>query len=123
MAALTEFLVPLAGGSAWAAFLCLFLAQLLGDFWATVFTVHARTLEQAVTPGRWLGRVEGSLRTLTGGMGAAGAVVGGLVAAASSARFSFWVAAAGNLLVFAVLAVPAGPRFGSFRGADWRWPA
>lgn len=116
VSAVATALVPAAPASFAPAFLCLFGAQFGGDLFATIFTIAAATLEQSVTPGDWLGRVEGALQTLAGGLGVIGALGAGILAAAAGPRDAFWLAAAGNALATGWLLSPRlrhlGPRAG-----------
>jgi predicted MFS family arabinose efflux permease len=121
VSAVATALVPAAPAAFAPAFLCLFGAQFGGDLFATIFTIAAATLEQTVTPGAWIGRVEGAMQTLSGGLGVAGALGAGILAAAIGPRDAFWLAAAGNFAATAWLLSPRlrqlGP--GSLDSAAW----
>lgn len=106
LSAVAAALVPAAHGGFATASLFLFGAQFGGDLFATVFTIAATTLEQTVTPTAWLGRVEGALQTLSGGLGVAGALGAGVLGAAIGPRDAFWIAACGNLAATAWLFSP-----------------
>jgi MFS family permease len=122
VSAVATALVPAAPASFAPAFLCLFGAQFGGDLFATIFTIAAATLEQSVTPGDWLGRVEGALQTLAGGLGVIGALGAGILAAAAGPRDAFWLAAAGNALATGWLLSPRLRHLGPRAGDASRWP-
>lgn len=122
LGALANVLIPLAHGTVAAAFMFLLGAQLLGDLFATIFEINARVLEQSVTPDHWLGRVEGALRTLTGGLGVAGAVAAGLIATWVGVRDALWVSAIGSVLGSLVLLAP-DLRTLATAHSEWEFPA
>lgn len=64
-----------------------------------IFNVIGRSLRQVLTPDRLMGRVTSGFRMLSYGMGAVGAVVGGLLADAFGLRVPF---VAGGLAVVVV---------------------
>ena len=119
---LANTLIPLAHGAVLTAFLFLLGAQLLGDLFATIFEINARVLEQSLTPDQWLGRVEGALRTLTGGLGVAGAVMAGLFATWLGTRDALWISAIGSVLTAGVLLAPEVRRLAVAR-YEWEFPA
>ena len=106
LSAAANVLVPLAGGGPVRSFVLLLGAQFIGDLFGTVFSIGAATLEQTITPGPRLGRVEGALQTLAGGLGVAGALIAGWLGGAVGLHLAFWLAAAGNVLAVAWLLAP-----------------
>ncbi len=122
LGALANILIPLAHGPIFTAFLFLLGAQFLGDLFATIFEINARVLEQALTPDQWLGRVEGALRTLTGGVGVAGAVAAGLIATWLGTRDALWVSSLGSVLASLILLAPDMRRLLDAEH-DWEFPA
>jgi hypothetical protein len=88
-------LVPVASGGVWAAFAALLAAQFLGDLMLTVFEVGANSVQQTVTPGHWLGRVNAMARFLGAVLGAAGALLSGALAAVWGPRALLAIAAVG----------------------------
>lgn len=122
LSAVATALVPAAYGGFVVAFLFLFGAQFGGDLFATVFNIAAATLEQTVTPTAWLGRVEGALQTLSGGLGVVGALGAGILGAAIGPRDAFWIAACGNLAAAAWLLSPRLRRLDGPPNADSAWP-
>lgn len=119
--ALANILIPLAHGPVLLAFLFLLGAQLLGDLFATIFEINARVLEQSLTPDHWLGRVEGALRTLTGGLGVIGAVAAGLLATSIGVRDALWISAVGSVLTAGVLLAPDVRRLAAAQH-PWEFP-
>jgi MFS family permease len=96
-AALLGFLVPLAGGPAVVAALLLFVPQLVGDGLDTVSHIDGLTVRQLVTPGRLLGRVNGTMTVLLEGIAPIGAIAGALLAERYGVRAALWVAVSGSL--------------------------
>lgn len=96
-AALLGFLVPLAGGPELVAAALLFVPQLLGDGLDTVSHIDALTVRQVVTPGRLLGRVNGTMTVLLEGIAPVGALAGALLAEQIGVRGALWVAVSGSL--------------------------
>ena len=122
VSALATMLVPAAGGRFAPAFLFLFAAQFGGDLFATVFTIASATLEQTVTPSAWLGRVEGALQTLSGGLGVVGALGAGALGAAIGPRDAFWLAALGNAAATGWLLSPRLRRLDQPDAQAIAWP-
>jgi len=122
LSALANILVPAAPSTLFAAFAFLWGAQFFGDMFGTVFAIGTATVEQRVTPGSWLGRVEGALQTLGGGLGAAGAVAAGLIATAVGMRTAFWISAAGGMLAVAWLLTPRMRRLDLAAAGAVEWP-
>lgn len=100
-------LIPLAQPATWTAFGFLLAAQVGGDLFGTIYSIQARVLEQRVTPDAWLGRVNGTIRTLTGGLGVLGALAAGAIASQTSPRDAIAVAAVGEILAGLFLLSPA----------------
>ena len=104
-AALLSVLTPLAGGPPLLAALFLFIPQLFGDGLHSVSIIDQLTVRQLVTPGRLLGRVNGTLHVLVEGIGPIGALAGAAIAELFGIRFALWIAVLGILagLSFLVL--------------------
>jgi MFS family permease len=66
----------------------------VGLFGVSLFTVVGRTLRQALTPDRLLGRVVASFRLIGIGALPVGALLGGSVARASGLRAPYFIASA-----------------------------
>lgn len=113
LSALISLLVPWAHGPWFEAASFLMGAQVGSDLLGTIFQIHTVTLEQSVTPAAYLGRVEGALATLTGGLGMLGAGIGGLLGHGIGLRDAFWISTAGD--IFAALWLFA-PRLRALRG-------
>ena len=90
-------LVPLAGGPPLVAAAFLFVPQLFGDGLHTVSLIDQLTVRQQVTPGRLLGRVNGTLHVLIEGVGPIGALAGAVLAEAFGIRTAIWISVAGSL--------------------------
>ncbi len=97
MASVLTLAVPLAHGPVVVAFVFLLTAQVFGDLFATMYEINARIAEQALTPDHWLGRVEGGLRVVQGGLGVIGALLAGLLALWITPRGAIWVASLGTI--------------------------
>jgi MFS family permease len=91
-------LTPLAGGPLWLIFLCMFVPQLIGDLFDTIFEITTLSLRQAITPGEWLGRVTASTNVLSGGAFTVGLLVGGALGSLVGARNALWVAVIGSVI-------------------------
>jgi predicted MFS family arabinose efflux permease len=90
-------LIPLARGSVTvcSAFL---IASQLGDLAWPVYNISARSLRQAITPDRLLGRVNSSVHLLFHGVLPLGALAGGAIAQAVGVRQALLIGAIGVLL-------------------------
>ncbi len=97
--ALFMLLVPLARGPWLLAVLALAAAQLLGDLTGTVYDIAEVSLRQAITPDRFLGRINGATSWVQGTLGVLGALGAGLLATAIGVRGTFFVAALGGIAV------------------------
>ncbi|HYN88631.1 MAG TPA: MFS transporter, partial [Ardenticatenaceae bacterium] len=73
--AVLQFGIPLARGALSVPLLV--VAQILGDVGMSIFAIHERTLRQAITPDRLLGRVNASQQFLLGLVLPVGALCGG----------------------------------------------
>lgn len=118
LSAAANVLVPIAGGGPARSFILLLGAQFIGDLFGTVFSIGSATLEQTITPGPWLGRVEGALQTLAGGLGVAGALIAGWLGGAVGLHTAFWLAAAGNVAAVAWLLAPQVRSMGANAAGD-----
>jgi len=67
-------------------------------FAAVVYNVNQRSLRQAVTPSRLLGRVNAGNRFVVYGVSPLGTFVGGILDSALGLRTTFWIAAGGLAL-------------------------
>lgn len=76
-------------------------------FAAVVYNVNQRSLRQAVTPSRLLGRVNAGNRFVIYGVSPIGTFLGGVLGTALGLRTTFWIAAAG--LAFPALLVLFSP--------------
>lgn len=89
--------VPYAHGTVVVAFGFMMAAQVFGDLFATMYEINARIAEQALTPDHWLGRIEGGIRVIEGGLGVVGALLAGLLAELITPRGAIWVSALGTI--------------------------
>jgi MFS family permease len=75
----------------------------IGALGVSVFSVVGRSLRQAVTPDRILGRVVTTFRLIGIGSVPIGALLGGLIAAAAGIRVPYWIGAAILVVVTAAI--------------------
>jgi predicted MFS family arabinose efflux permease len=96
-----NLLIPLAAGRPLPlALALLWIAQLAGDLVATAVSIQALSLRQAITPDRFLGRVNAGMEFLQGGVATAGVLGGGLLAQWIGLREAIWIASFGTMLAF-----------------------
>jgi MFS family permease len=93
-------LIPLADGSAAVATAATGLFLMRAGL--AVANVAALSLRQTVTPRDMMARMNAGMRTVTWGLGALGATIGGLLGGVVGVRNALWLAAAG----FVVAALP-----------------
>lgn len=79
LGAATQLLIPLAHAPLVIALPLMFAAQ-LGDVALAIYFIAERSLRQALTPERALGRLNASLQFLSAGFGPLGALIGGALA-------------------------------------------
>jgi MFS family permease len=84
-------LIPLAGGPRVLAIVLLGAHQLIADGFAVVFNVHQITLRQTVLRRDELGRANAAIHACTSGLVPVAALVGGVLAQATSIRFAMWI--------------------------------
>lgn len=84
-------LIPLAGGSRFAAIGFLGAHQLLSDACSVVFVIHAVTLRQTVLPKHVLGRANAAIHILSAGLVPIAAIGAGVLAQLTSIRLAVWV--------------------------------
>jgi predicted MFS family arabinose efflux permease len=95
---LTTLLIPLGGSFVGLGFAFLLVSQLLGDALRTIYSIHALSLRQAITPDRLLGRVNASLELISDGIGPLGALVGGVLAAFLGIQAALFIASLNGVL-------------------------
>lgn len=96
--ALSDLVVPLAGGMPFVIVGLLIAAQLCFGLGLTVFNINQASLRQALVPGEYLGRVGATVRVLVDGLTPLGAILGGVMGAAFGLRETLILAALGELL-------------------------
>lgn len=104
---ITGMLLPLAVSFKALGFFFLAFAQLFGDALRTIYSIHAISLRQAVTPDRLLGRVNASMELVSEGMAPLGALAGGALGAVFGLQATLFVAALHGVL--ASLWIAASP--------------
>lgn len=97
--AVSGFFVPLAWGSPILIFGMMAAAQIVGDAAMMVYSIHEITLRQRRVPNAFLGRANATMDFIAEGIAPLGALVGGAIAAATTARFGLLIAMMGILLV------------------------
>lgn len=100
-AALIALLNPLAGGPPLVAASILMVPQVVGDGFSSVAIINGVSYRQLVTPQAMLGRVNATMHVLDDGIAPLGAIVGAVLAEATSVRFGITVAVLG--LIFGAL--------------------
>lgn len=94
-AALIALLNPLAGGPPLVAASILMVPQVVGDGFSSVAIINGVSYRQLVTPQAMLGRVNATMHVLDDGIAPLGAIVGAVLAEATSVRFGITVAVLG----------------------------
>jgi MFS family permease len=97
LAAASDLLVPLAGGSLWVVVPLLTAAQFVFGIGVTVFQVNQASLRLAIVPGHLMGRATATGRVLTTGLVPLGALLGGLLGELIGLRATLVLAAGGEL--------------------------
>ena len=95
--ALNVFIPLAAGQPLFVAVTFMFIAQIAGDMVSTVYSIHALSLRQAITPDRLLGRINAGMEFLRGGVATIGVLAGGFLGETIGVRPAVWVAALGAL--------------------------
>jgi MFS family permease len=90
--------IPLARGATLAAALLLIAQQTLGDGAVTLYQINQVSLRQAITPERFLGRVNASTEFLRLGAALIGSLLGGLAGNTIGVRATLVVGALGSFL-------------------------
>lgn len=107
LSTLTALLIPLAGfftphpaesGFFSVGLIFLGTAQLLGDALRTIYSIHAISLRQSITPDRLLGRVNASLQLMEEGIAPLGALVGGILGGVLGVQNALFIASLGGIL-------------------------
>lgn len=96
--AVSDLIVPFAGGTSVVVIVLLMIAQFFFGLGLTVFNVHQASLRQALVPLEYLGRVGATIRVLADGLTPLGALLGGVMGAAFGLRETLILAALGELL-------------------------
>jgi predicted MFS family arabinose efflux permease len=105
--ALGRLFVPLAADTSLAAVALLIASQFVTDPFWTLYEITHVSVRQAITPDRWQGRMNASLRFLDFGGMLIGALVGGWLGDAVGARTTLTAASLATLFAAAPLLVPA----------------
>ncbi len=93
-----SLLIPLAAGPLLLVLVMLALPQLLGDGAATIYEINLVSLVQAMTPDRFQGRINGSIRLMEWGAMLAGTFVGGVLGQTIGLRATLFLGTIGGLL-------------------------
>jgi MFS family permease len=95
-AGLGALLLPLTGGGWRLAFFP--LGSAVTGFWLVAYNVVQISFRQSICPEHLLGRMNATMRTITLGVSAVGAILGGLLGTWFGLRATLWITAAGALL-------------------------
>jgi predicted MFS family arabinose efflux permease len=95
---LLGMLMPLAGGPAWVAYICMAAPQLLGDAFIAVHFIAQTSLRQSLIPDRLLGRATATMHVLERGVAPLGALAAGALATWTSTRLTIAIGVAGVTL-------------------------
>ena len=90
--------ISLARGPGAFAIALLFFSQLVGDVAISLYQMSEVSLRQGVIPARMLGRVNAGMQVLTRGLGASGALIGGVLGQQVGIRPTLLLAEAGMFL-------------------------
>ncbi len=96
--ALSDLIVPFAGGASFVIVGLLAIGQFFFGLGITVFNVNQASLRQALVPSEYLGRVGATIRVLADGLTPLGAVLGGIMGTAFGLRETLILAALGELM-------------------------
>jgi len=102
-----RFLVAAASDTSVAAVALLIAQQFVSDPFWTVYEIGHTSVRQAVTPDRWQGRMNASLRTLDFAGMLLGALIGGWLGDTVGARTTLLIASVATLLAALPLLTPA----------------
>jgi predicted MFS family arabinose efflux permease len=100
VAGLFALLIPFAGGPKVLAIGLLFINQIIGDVFFTLYFIGELSLRQIITAESVLGRINASFNFLVGGVGTVGILVGGSLGNVIGIRPATAVAASGMVLAF-----------------------
>lgn len=95
---LANFLIPLAHGPWYMAFLFLMGAQVIGDGAGTLYQIAVSVIQQRMVDDLRLGRLGGAVRLIPQSLGMVGALIAGGVAMAIGIRATFWIMPVGTCL-------------------------
>lgn len=87
-------IIPLAGSFPPFGLALLILAQ-TGDIFGTIYAINAISLRQAISPPRFLGRVNASMELVIAGVGPLGALLGGVLGDKIGVQPTLFIAVAG----------------------------
>lgn len=96
--ALSDLIVPFAGGTSFVVVSLLAISQFFFGLGITVFNINQASLRQALVPADYLGRVGATIRVMVDGLTPLGAVLGGIMGTAFGLRETLILAALGELL-------------------------
>ena len=104
LAGASRLVIPLASGPAIAVVALLIAAQFLYGLGTTLYDVNSVSLQQAITPDRYLGRTRASMSVIVAGTMPIGALIGGALGQSIGLRFTLAVGAIGSLFAVAWIA-------------------
>ena len=107
MIAIGRLLVVLAVDSSWVAIVLLVAQQFVTDPFWTTYEITNVSLRQSITPDRWQGRMNASLRSVDFGGMLLGALIGGWLGDGLGARSTLLIASLITVLAALPLLVPA----------------
>lgn len=95
---INDLVLPLVSGPTFAIVILLALAAPLFGFGLTTFNVGQVSLRQAITPDRFQGRMNATMRVMLTGVVPIGALIGGALGETIGLRPTLFIGAAGELL-------------------------
>jgi MFS family permease len=90
-------LVPLAGGSDWTIYACLFAAEFGSGLGVMILDISAAAIKAALVPDRLRARVSGAYMLVNYGVRPLGALTGGALGTWIGLRPTLWIATVGAI--------------------------
>ena len=115
----TGLLIPLAHDPPVVAVTLLFISQLFGDVFVSIYLIAEVSLRQAIIPNAFLGRVNASMQFVIQGIGPVAAILAGILGTTLGLRLTIFIGVLGVIFAGSWLLISPVRRVRSFEQSSF----